>query len=106
MKDTTGEEEEAATAPVQRTKRIEKVYTIKHIDFVEIAGEGDSVLLIGFRQNQTDLNKSLDNSPINTSKTASTTAEKQQMNTTSFRAAVGNEFLTPSQMNIIGRTST
>jgi hypothetical protein len=34
---------------LQAQKHIEKIYTIKHIDFVEVAGDDNTVLIIGFR---------------------------------------------------------
>jgi len=37
--------------PLLTSKKIERVYNIKHIDFIEIAGDDNKVLLIGFRQN-------------------------------------------------------
>jgi hypothetical protein len=38
--------------PILTKKHIEKVFSIEHIDFIEIAGDDCAVLLIGFRQNQ------------------------------------------------------
>jgi hypothetical protein len=35
-------------------KKIQKLYKIKQIDFIEIAGEDSTVLIIGFRSNQND----------------------------------------------------
>ena len=31
---------------------INNIFLIKHIDFIEIVGEGNNVMLIGFRQSQ------------------------------------------------------
>ena len=49
------EPEREAIKPVTATKAIEQVYAIKHIDFLEIVGDDSTVLVVGFRQNQSEL---------------------------------------------------
>jgi hypothetical protein len=84
------------------SKVINKVYQIKHIDFIEIAGEDCRVVIIGFRQSQAK-----ESSPPKTDAVPSPTSPPStlQVATTPFRAAVGNEYLTPSQLNVIARTN-
>ena len=36
---------------IEKKKNIEKIYTIKHLDSLEIAGDDHTVLLITFKQN-------------------------------------------------------
>lgn len=107
------QQEREATKPVTATKSIEQVYATRHIDFLEIVGDDSTVLVVGFRQNQSELQEQRDGGQTNTaSRTTETSIKELEMqhqakavaNTTPFRAAVGNEFLSSSQINVLGRS--
>ena len=36
----------------KKSLRIERIFMIKHIDFIEIAGDVNNVMIIGFRKSQ------------------------------------------------------
>ena len=36
--------------------KIENIFLIKHVDFIEIVGDENQIIIIGFRQSQSDNN--------------------------------------------------
>lgn len=57
LEENTPAEQAPALQPVSVKKKVHKEYDIKHIEFVEIAGEESNVLIFGFRQNQNNQRK-------------------------------------------------